>query len=127
MDTIESVKDAVRVRIRRDFSLVPSARENSLRTHLEVWETRSGRMIGIEFGHIERVNFWLTLLGLPRELPTTIERVDKYPKGRGWMDANGDGANSNLSAYHQFANRRIVRLGVKTVEDAMLVIDSLFR
>lgn len=43
---------------------------------------------------------------MPRDLPPTIERVEKEPKGsRTSIDGNGNGAKSNLSGYKQFANR----------------------
>lgn len=123
---IEYLKGALRVRLRRDFNSVPSARDMSQKAHLEVWESkRGGRAVGLEFDHADRVNLWVTLLGIPRDLPSNVERSDKEPKGRGWTDANGDGANSNLSAYKQFADRRIVRLGVRSLSEATLVLDQL--
>jgi hypothetical protein len=125
---IENLKGALRARLRRDFIEVPSARDTSRRAHLEVWESKRGRrVIGIEFDHSDRVNMWLTRLGMPRDLPPTIERVDKEPKGRSWTDTNGDGANSNLSGYTQFVTRPIARLGIKTLDEAMLVLDGLCR
>ncbi|MBY3043185.1 hypothetical protein ACC671_22145 [Rhizobium ruizarguesonis] len=123
---IENLKGALRVRLRRDFNSVPSARDMSRKAHLEVWESkRGGRAVGLEFDHADRVNLWVTLLGIPRDLPSTVERSDKEPKGRGWTDTNGDGANSNLSAYKQFAGKRIVRLGVRSMSEATVVLDQL--
>lgn len=125
---IDELKGALRVRLRRDFVEVPSARDASRKAHLEVWESkRGGRAIGIEFGHSDRVNLWLTRLGMPRDLPPSIQRIDKEPKGRAWIDAAGDGANSNLSAYKQFVTRPIARLGVRTIDEAALVLDHLAR
>ncbi|MBY3101286.1 hypothetical protein HFO69_26855 [Rhizobium laguerreae] len=128
MTEIENLKGAVRARLRRDFNQVRSARDTSRKAHLEVWESkRGGRVIGVEFDHADRLNFWLTRLGMPRDLPSTIERTDKDPNGRGWTDANGDGANSNLSGYKQFVTRPIARLGVKAIDDAVLVLEHLCR
>lgn len=125
---IENLKGALRARLRRDFNEVPSARDTSRKAHLEVWESkRSSRVIGVEFDHADRVNLWVTSLGMPRDLPPSIERADKEPKGRGWTDARGDGANSNLSAYRQFVTRPVARLGVKTLDEAALVLDHLCR
>lgn len=125
---IDSLKSTLRARLRREFTEVPSARDTSRKAHLEVWESKHGhRVLGIEFNHSDRVNFWLVRLGMPRDLPLTIERVDKDPKGRNWTDTNGDGANSNLSGYKQFATRPIVRLGIKTLDDAVQVLDGLCR
>jgi len=125
---IDNLKGALRARLRRDFNQVPSSRDTSRKAHLEVWESKRGsRVLGIEFDHADRVNLWLPRLGMPRNLPPTIERVDKAPKGRIWTDVNGDGANSNLSAYKQFVTRPIARLGVKTLEDAVLVLEQLSR
>lgn len=123
---IENIKGAIRVRLRRDFVEVPAARGGSLKAHLEVWETKRGRRaIGVEFDHADRVNLWLTTLGMPRSLPDTISQADKEPRGRGWTDEKGDGANSNPSTYPQFASKSIVRLGVTKLEDATIVLDHL--
>lgn len=85
---IENLKGALRARLRRDFTEVPSARDTSRRAHLEVWESKRGRRaIGIEFDH----------------------------------------TNSNLSGYTQFVTRPIARLGIKTLDEAMLVLDGLCR
>ncbi|PWE53666.1 hypothetical protein DEM27_24280 [Metarhizobium album] len=126
---IENLKGALRMRLRRDFVEVSSARDTSRKAHLEVFESkRGGRALGVEFGHLDRINFWVVRLGMPRDLPPTIERVDKEPNGsRSWTDANGDGANSNLSGYKQFATKPIARLAVKTLDEAVLVLDHLAR
>ena len=126
---IENLKGALRARLRRDFVEVSSARDTSRKAHLEVFESkRGGRAIGVEFDHVDRVNLWVVRLGMPRDLPSTIEQVEKKPNGsRSWTDANGDGANSNLSGYKQFATKPLVRLAVKTLVDAALVVDHLTR
>lgn len=124
---IDGLKVALRSRLRRDFLEVPSARESSRRAHLEVFESKIGRRaVGVEFDHADRINLWVVRLGMPRDLPPTVERVDKEPKGsRTWTDANGDGANSNLSAYKQFATRPLARLAVRTLNDANWILDHL--
>ncbi|MCB2399359.1 hypothetical protein [Rhizobium ruizarguesonis] len=126
---IENLKGALRARLRRDFVEVSSARDTSRKAHLEVFESkRGGRALGVEFDHADRINLWVVRLGMPRDLPSTIERVEKEPKGsRAWIDANGDGANSNLSGYKQFATKPLARLAVKTLGDAALVLDHLTR
>lgn len=123
---IESLKGALRARLRREFNEIASARDGTRKAHLEVWESkRGGRVVGVEFDHTDRVNLWLTRLGLPRNLPSTVERTDKEPKGRGWTDAQGDGANSNLSAYKQFVTRPITRLSVRNIAEATAILDHV--
>ena len=125
---IENLKGALRFRLRRDFNVVPSTRDTSGKVHLEVWESKSGnRTVGVEFGQTDRINLWITRLGMPRDLPETIERHDKDPVGTAWSDEMGKGANSNLSAYKQFKTKPITRLGVKSLADVTLVLDHLSR
>lgn len=126
MPDIDALKSAIRVRLRRDFAPVPSARESSEKVHLEVWQIKRGsRVVGVEFGHEDRVNFWLVQLGMPRALPSSIERVDKDPMGQGWTDASGKGANSNLLGYKEFVKRPIARLAIKNIADGLLVLEHL--
>lgn len=126
-DSIAQVKDTVRAILRAGFDSVPSATPNSDRVHLEVWRNHSRRKaVGVEMDHDTQVNFWVVRpLGLPPVLPATVERVDKQPNGRGWISADGKGANSNLSAYDEFRTRPIARLEVKSVKDARLILDHL--
>jgi hypothetical protein len=125
--SITQLKDAVRAILRADFEQIPSARANSDKVHLEVWRSRSKRRaVGVEIGHDTQVNFWVVRpFGLPKVLPTSVERVDKQPKGRSWTDAGGKGANSNLSAYEEFRNSPIARLEVRSIEDARVILDHL--
>lgn len=121
------LKDAVRAILRADFEPIPSVRANSGKVHLEVWRSRGKRRaVGVELGHDTQVNFWVVRpFGLPKALPASVERVDKQPKGRAWTDAEGKGANSNLSAYEEFRNSPIARLEVRSIEDARVILDHL--
>ena len=112
----------------RGIEEVPPKRASSGKVHLEVWRTPGkGRPIGLEMGHDGLVNLWLVALNVPKELPDHIELTKKVPKGREWTDAAGDGANSNLSAYDEFRTKPIVRLKVRSVEDARLVLEALLK
>ncbi|SDY85814.1 hypothetical protein [Citreimonas salinaria] len=124
---IADLKDAVRATLRADFEPIPSVRANSGKVHLEVWRSRGKRRaVGVELGHDTQVNFWVVRpFGLPKTLPASVERVDKQPKGRLWTDAEGKGANSNLSAYEEFRGNPIARLEVRSIEDAHVILDHL--
>lgn len=124
---IADLKDTVRAILRADFEPVPSARANSGKVHLEVWRSKSKRRaVGVELGRDTQVNFWVVRpFGLPKDLPASVERVDKQPKGRAWTDTDGKGANSNLSAYEEFRNSPIARLEVHSIEDARVILDHL--
>ncbi|MBN7787563.1 hypothetical protein JYP51_21755 [Ponticoccus gilvus] len=124
---ISDLKDSVRAILRADFEPIPSARASSGKVHLEVWRSRGKRRaVGVELGHDTQVNFWVVRpFGLPKALPASVERVDKQPKGRAWTDAEGKGANSNLSAYEEFRNSPLARLEVRSIEDAHVVLDHL--
>lgn len=125
---IEDLKRFVYSVLRSRFDPVPSRSERSGRVHLEVWSGKErSRPVGVEFDHADRVNFWVRTSGDVPALPPSIERTDKEPKGRGWTDANGKGANSNLSSYDEFRTRRITRLGVSAEADARIVLEHLVR
>ncbi|MCP1168932.1 hypothetical protein [Limimaricola litoreus] len=125
--SLADLKDAVRAILRADFEPIPSARANSGKVHLEVWRSHGKRRaVGVEIGHDSQVNFWVVRpFGLPKALPASVERVDKQPKGRVWTDAEGKGANSNLSAYEEFRSNPIARLEVRSIEDARVILDHL--
>ncbi len=130
MSDIEDLKGFIRATLREGFEPVPSARASSGKVHLEVWRSRSGRRypVGLELRHDNVVNLWVARpFGIPQNLPPTVERTDKQPTGRIWTDANGDGANSNLSAYEEFRTKPIARLGVRSEADARLILEHLTR
>lgn len=124
---IVDLKGVVRAILRADFDPVPPVRASSGQVHLEVWRSRGKRrVVGMEIGHDTQVNFWVVRpFGLPKALPPSVERVDKQPKGRVWTDAEGKGANSNLSAYEEFRSSPIARLEVRSIEDARVILDHL--
>lgn len=127
-EEVAATKACVRALLNNRFERVAPNRPESRGVHLEVWRVRGReRAVGIEFDHDAVVNFWVTRLNVPRELPPSVTRADKAPKGRGWTDDQGNGANSNLSAYDQFRTKPISRLGVRTSEDAKLILDHLCR
>lgn len=129
-DRTEDLKTFIRAALRAGFEPVPSVRAASGKVHLEVWRSRSGRgyPVGLEMGHDSMVNYWVTRpFGLPPNLPPTVERTDKQPKGREWTGADGDGANSNLSAYEEFRTKPIARLAVRSADDARLILEHLTR
>lgn len=127
---LETLKATIRAILRRDFEPVPPARAGGGKVHLEVWRSRTGRgyPVGLEMDHDGMVNLWVVRpFGIPKDLPETVGRTDKMPKGRGWTDEAGDGANSNLSGYDEFRTRPIARLSVRTEDDARLVLEHLTR
>ena len=127
-ETIEDVKQEVCSFLKKHCKSIPAQRASSGRVHLEVWITNTrSRALGVEFDHDNVVNLWVTRMNVPSTLPPTIQAIDKEPKGRVWTDDEGRGANSNLSSYDVFRTRQITRLGVSSVEDAMLVLDHLNR
>ena len=75
--------------------------------------------------HDAHVNLWLVRMNVPQPLPASVAAVQKEPKGRGWTDAVGQGANSNLSSYEEFRTKRITRLAVTTIDDARTVLEAL--
>lgn len=125
---IEEMKGAVRAFLHNQGQLIPTKTATSQREHLEVW-TIGGRRraAGFEFDHDGVLNIWVTALNRPPSLPAEVGVMQKTPKGRIWTDANGDGANSNLSAYDEFRTKPLVRMGVSNISDAMLILDHLNR
>ncbi|NDV52873.1 hypothetical protein [Salipiger sp. PrR003] len=127
-ETINDLKGAVRAFLSAHAQPVPAKTATSKKEHLEVWHVGARRRaLGVEFDHDGLVNFWVTSLNMPQGLPPSVEVVRKTPKGKGWTDANGDGANSNLSGYDDFRTRPIARLGVTRIEDAKAILDHLNR
>lgn len=127
-ETVDDVKAAVREFLRARFQPVQPARADNKKVHLEVWETQfRSRAVGLEFDHDDRVNFWVTSINVPPVLPPSIKASRKTPKGPAWTDENGDGANSNLSAYDEFRTKPLARLGVTSTSEAMLILDHLTR
>ena len=126
--TIENVKNAVRAFLRAECEAVPTKKAGTNQVHLEVWVTRQRRRaIGIEMDHEKLVNLWVTSMNIPPDLPDSISVHRKRPAGRNWTDDNGDGANSNLSAYEEFRTKPIARLGVSTETDVMTILEHLNR
>lgn len=127
-EAIEVLKTAVRAFLRANCSPVLPKTQTSQKKHLEVWMTkRGGRVLGLEFDHEDLVNIWITTLNIPPSTPESITVARKTPKGSRWTDANGDGANSNLSGYDAFRTKPIARLGIRSVADAEAILSHLNR
>lgn len=127
-ETTTDLKGAVRAFLRAHALPVPAKTATSKKEHLEVWLIGSRRRaLGLELDHDRLVNFWVTSPNIPRDLPPSVEVVRKAPKGKGWIDENGDGANSNLSSYDDFRTRPVARLGVVNVGDAEHILAHLNR
>lgn len=126
-DQIDDLKQSVRSILRDAFEPVPPAREASRQVHLEVWRTAQGRTraVGLEMGHADLVNLWVTTMHAPPSLPPSILRADKIWDRDRWTDAGKDGANSNLKSYDDFRGKKITRLGVRTLADARLILEHL--
>lgn len=123
---IFELKAYVRTFLRQNMEPVPSPRAASGKVHLEVWRSpEKRRPVGLEMDHDARVNLWLVRMNVPQSLPASVAAVQKEPKGRGWTDAVGQGANSNLSSYEEFRTKRITRLAVTTIDDARTVLEAL--
>ena len=123
---IEVLKTFVRTFLRSNLEPVPPKRDASGKVHLEVWRSpEKRRAVGLELGHGSHVNLWSVRINVPRMLPASILINLKEPKDRGWIDAAGDGANSNLSGYDEFRTRPISRLTVTSIEDARIVLEAL--
>ena len=123
---VAELKSFVRAFLRQNMEPVPPQRANSGKVHLEVWRSPGKRRpVGLELDHDAHVNFWLVRMNVPQSLPVSITAVQKEPKGRGWTDAEGDGANSNLSSYDEFRTKRITRLAVTSIDDARVVLEAL--
>ena len=120
------LKSYVRGFLRQHMEAVPPQRATSGKVHLEVWRSPGKRRpVGLEMDHDAHVNLWLVRMNVPQSLPASVAVVQKEPKGRGWTDAEGDGANSNLSSYDEFRTKRITRLAVTTIDDARTVLEAL--
>lgn len=127
-EQIETTKATVRSFLQQNCTPIPPKTQTSQQRHLEVWETKQGRRaIGLDFGHSDTVNIWVTTLNIPPALPDDVKLVRKTPKGSKWTDANGDGANSNLSAYDAFRTKPIARLGITTPQAAEIILKHLNR
>lgn len=128
-ETITELKRILRGRLLRDFSAVPPKTQKSEKKHLEVWQTASGmsRHVGLEFGHKDRVNIWVTTMNVPVPLPDTIQRTDKAWQGDCHVGIGSDekGANSNLKSYDAFRGKKVTRLGVTSLADAELILEHL--
>lgn len=120
------LKSYVRGFLRQHMEAVPPQRATSGKVHLEVWRSPGKwRPVGLEMDHDAHVNFWLVRMNVPQSLPASVAVAQKEPKGRGWTDAEGDGANSNLSSYDEFRTKRITRLAVTSIDDARIVLEAL--
>lgn len=126
-DQIAALKQSVRSLLRGAFDPVPPARETSRQVYLEVWRTSRGRTraVGLEMGHADLVNLWVTTMNVPVNLPPSVLRTDKVWDRDRWTDAGNDGANSNLKSYDDFRGKKITRLGVKTLDDARMILEHL--
>jgi hypothetical protein len=126
-DQIDALKQSIRSLLRNAFDPVPPARESSRQVHLEVWRTAHGRTraVGLEMGHADLVNLWVTTMNAPANLPPSVLRTDKVWDRDRWTDAGNDGANSNLKSYDDFRGKKITRLGVKTIDDARMILEHL--
>jgi hypothetical protein len=83
--------------------------------------------MGLEFDHDDLVNIWIVSMNIPTSLPETVLVTKKIPKGTRWTDADGNGANSNLSGYDGFRSRPIARLAIRSFDDAMIIFHHLSR
>ena len=125
-EEIETLKTFLRSYLPINLQLVPAKTEASKKDHLEVWRTLSGlRTVGLEMHHKTLVNFWMYKGHVPSNLPESIQVVFKDPDGQKWTGADGKGANSNLSAYDEFRRKRLVRMGVTSVGDAKMILETL--
>lgn len=126
-DHTDALKQFVRALLRVAFEPVPPARESSRQVHLEVWRTARGRTraVGLEMGHADLVNFWVTTMNAPANLPPSAIRTDKVWNRDRWTDAGNDGANSNLKSYDDFRGKKITRIGVRTLDDARMILEHL--
>lgn len=125
-EDIAELKAYVRAFLRQNMESVPPQRATSSKVHLEVWRSPGKRRpVGLEMDHDAHVNLWLVRMNVPQTLPASIAVVQKEPKGRGWTDPAGDGANSNLSSYDKFRTKRIARLAVTSIDDARIVLEAL--
>ena len=123
---IAELKAFVRAFLRQNMEAVPPQNPSSGKVHLEVWRSPGKRRpVGLEMDHDAFVNLWLVRMNVPQSLPASVAVVQKEPKGRGWTDAEGKGANSNLSGYDEFRTKRITRLAVQSVDDARIVLEAL--
>ncbi|MFC6198854.1 hypothetical protein [Ponticaulis profundi] len=127
-ETIDDIKAAIREFLRTYGQPVEAKTPISKKEHLEVW-TIGGRYraAGLELNHARLVNFWVTSMNIPPDLPNAVEITRKTPKGGKWTDANGNGANSNLSSYDQFRTKPIARLAVTSSADAFIILTHLNR
>jgi hypothetical protein len=123
---IAALKAFIRAFLRENMEPVPPQRATSGKVHLEVWRSPGRRRpVGLEMDHDAHVNLWLVRMNVPQSLPASVGIFQKEPKGRGWTDAAGDGANSNLSSYDEFRTKRITRLAVSSIDDARIVLEAL--
>lgn len=124
----ETLKDEIRQFLRLHLDPIDAQRVTSGKIHLEVWRAPDKpRAVGLEMGHAGLVNMWLARQHVPADLPSTVTRMDKEPTLNGWTDEAGKGANSNLNAYVEFRRKKISRLGVISVGDAVLVLEALLK
>ena len=124
----EALKDEVRKFLRLHMTPVPAQLATSGKKHLEVWRpVDKPRAVGLEMDHAGLIGLWLARQHVPPGLPDSITRVDKEPKLNGWTDAAGRGANSNLTSYVEFRRKKISRLAVTSLPDAMFVLEALLK
>lgn len=126
--TIESLKATIRAYLNANCDPVAPKTQTSQQVHLEVWKTRQGgRVMGLEFGHNDLINIWVTSMNIPPSLAEDVLVTRKTPKGTKWTDADGKGANSNLSGYDDFRSRPIARLGITSPDEAYIILTHLNR
>lgn len=111
---------------------IPSKNPNSNRVRLDAWKhPRSNRPIGLE-QQTAMVNFWLRQSDVPRSLPDGVKSTPKAWDGTEWFDpaptesGKRGGANSNLKTFADFEGHDLVRLGVRTIDQARSILEAVF-
>ncbi|MGB3624202.1 MAG: HNH endonuclease signature motif containing protein [Henriciella sp.] len=111
---------------------IPSKTPNSNRVRLDAWKhSRSNRPLGLE-RQTATVNFWLRQSDVPRSIPDGVKSTLKVWDGTEWFapvpseSGKRGGANSNLKTFAEFEGHDLVRLGVRTIDQARSILEAVF-
>ncbi|MBA84442.1 MAG: hypothetical protein CML60_04950 [Rhodobacteraceae bacterium] len=108
------------------ISEISSKTATSSKAHLSAFRTKTGRPIGIEFDKDTLQNIWLRIQDAP-PAPSSTKTTEKHWTGTEWKSLDGKGANSNLSAYDDFHGHDLIRFGVNSQEDAVVILEHVLR
>lgn len=104
---------------------LPPKRDTSQKVHLSVYQTKGGKPFAVEYNKKNLQNIWVRKQDADFHTPADLKVTHKRWVNGVWRGDDNKGANSNLRGYEEFKNHDLVRFGVTTKDEALLVLNSL--